>query len=62
MAIFLKYLIISFISSAILIFISKIVLDKLIRRDIDYYEKEERDIEENMLSNIKIVKISDEER
>lgn len=62
MAIFLKYLFISFISSAILIFISKIVLDKLIRRDIDYYEKEERDIEEKMLSNIKIVKISDEER
>ena len=29
---------------------------------IDYYEKEERDIEEKMLSNIKIVKISDEER
>lgn len=62
MAIFLKYLLISFISSAILIFISKIALDKLIRRDIDYYEKEERDIEEKMLSNIKIVKISDEER
>lgn len=62
MAIFLKYLLISLISSAILIFISKIVLDKLIRRDIDYYEKEERDIEEKMLSNIKIVKTSDEER
>ena len=62
MAIFLKYLLISFVSSAILSFISKIVLVKLIRRDIDYYEKEERDIEEKMLSNIKIVKISDEER
>lgn len=62
MYIFIKYLGISFVCSSVLIFISKIVLDKILRRDVDYYEKDERETEERMLAKIKTVKITDEER
>lgn len=62
MQIFFKYLVISFISSAILIFIAKVVLDKCLRRNIDFYEKDEREYEAEMLSKVKVVDITDEER
>ncbi len=59
---FIKYVIISFVCSFILIIISKVILDKILRRDKDYYEKDERNAEEKMLSKIKTVKVTDEER
>lgn len=59
---FIKYVIISFVCSFILIIISKVILDKILRRDKDYYEKDERNAEEKMLSRIKTVKVTDEER
>ncbi len=59
---FIKYVIISFVCSFILIIISKVILDKILRRDKDYYEKDERNAEEKMLSKIKTVKLTDEER
>lgn len=59
---FIKYAIISFACSFILIIISKVILDKILRRDKDYYEKDERNMEEKMLSKIKTVKVTDEER
>lgn len=59
---FIKYVIISFVCSFILIIISKVILDKILRRDKDYYEKDERNAEEKMLSRIKTVKLTDEER
>ena len=59
---FIKYVIISFVCSFILIIISKVILDKILRRDKDYYEKDERNMEEKMLSKIKTVKVTDEER
>lgn len=51
----IRYLIISFISAVTLIFISKVILERLIRRDKDYYEKYESEEEEAMLKNINIV-------
>lgn len=59
---FIKYVIISFVCSFILIIISKVILDKILRRDKDYYEKDERNAEEKMLSKIKTVKVTNEER
>lgn len=59
---FIKYVIISFVCSFILIIISKVILDKILRRDKDYYDKDERNMEEKMLSKIKTVKVTDEER
>ena len=47
---FIEYLIIAFISSAILIFLSKIVMQKILRRPADYYRKEELRQEELMLN------------
>ena len=46
-----EYLIIAFISSVILIFLSKIVLQALIRRPADYYLAEEFRQEEMMLNS-----------
>lgn len=51
----IRYLIISFISAVTLIFISKVILERLIRRDKDYYERYESEEEEAMLKNINIV-------
>lgn len=51
----IRYLIISFISAVTLIFISKVILESLIRRDKDYYERYESEEEEAMLKNINIV-------
>ena len=62
MFIFIKFIIISFICSFILIILSKVILDKILRRDLDFYEKDERKMEEEMLSGIKTVKATDEER
>lgn len=47
----LEYLIIAFISSALLIFMSKIVMQKLLRRPADYYLKEELRQEEMLLNS-----------
>lgn len=62
MQVFFKYLVISFINSALLIFIAKIVLDKCLRRNVDFYEKDERKYEAEMLSKVKVVNVTDEER
>lgn len=35
------YLVVSIIAAFVLIFLAKVVLQKLIRRPVDYYEKEE---------------------
>jgi hypothetical protein len=47
----IEYLLIAFVSSAILIFLSKIVLQALIRRPADYYRAEELRQEEMMLNS-----------
>lgn len=47
----MEYLIIAFISSALLIFMSKIVMQKLLRRPADYYLKEELRQEEMLLNS-----------
>lgn len=59
MAEFFEYLLIAFISSAILIVLSKIILQALIRRPADYYVKEELRQEDLMLKAAGL-KISDE--
>lgn len=46
----LEYLITAFICSALLIFLSKIVMQKLLRRPADHYLKEELRQEELMLN------------
>lgn len=61
MHIFIKYLGISFLCSSVLIFISKVLLDNILRRDIDYYEKDEKKAEDKMLSRIKTIEVRDEE-
>jgi hypothetical protein len=48
---FLRYLGIAFVSSAILIVLSKIVLQKILRRPADYYLKEEYKQEELILNS-----------
>lgn len=48
---FLRYLGIAFVSSAILIVLSKIVLQKILRRPADYYLKEEYRQEELILNS-----------
>ena len=47
---FLEYLLIAFVASAILIVLSKVILQALIRRPADYYVKEELRQEEMMLN------------
>lgn len=47
---FLRYLGIAFVSSAVLIVLSKIVMQKILRRPADYYLKEEYRQEEFMLN------------
>ncbi len=47
----IEYLVIAFISSAILIFLSKIVLQAILRRPRDYYREEELRQEEMMLNS-----------
>jgi len=47
----IKYLLIAFVSSAILIFLSKIVLQATLRRPRDYYLSEELRQEELMLNS-----------
>lgn len=48
---FFRYLGIAFVSSAILIVLSKIVLQRILRRPADYYLKEEYLQEERMLNS-----------
>ena len=47
---FFEYILIAFISSALLIFMSKVVMQKVLRRPADYYLKEEYRQEELMLN------------
>lgn len=55
---FLYYLVLSFAGSMILIFLSKVVMNKPIRRNKNYYEAEEKEVELRMLrdSNLKKTK------
>ncbi len=47
---FFEYILIAFISSALLIFLSKVMMQKILRRPADYYLKEEYRQEELMLN------------
>ena len=48
---FALYLIIAFVSSALLIFMSKVVMQAVLRRPVDYYLTEELRQEELMLNS-----------
>ena len=53
---FLYYLVLSFAGSMILIFLAKVVMNKPIRRNKDYYEAEEKEVELRMLRNSNLKK------
>jgi len=48
------YLLIAMVSSALLIILSKIILQKLLRRPADYYDAEERRQEKLMLKETEV--------
>lgn len=50
----LHYIILSLIGSVALIVASKIILNKLLRRNTDYYEKIEASEEKKLIENIEI--------
>lgn len=53
MMIFIKYLIISFVSAAALIVISKIIMSAFLRKDLNYYEGQEAREEQEVLDKMK---------
>jgi hypothetical protein len=52
MMIFIKYLIISFVSAAALIVISKIIMSAFLRKDLNYYEAHEAIEEQEVLDKM----------
>ena len=48
---FMRYLLIAFISSALLIMLSKVIMQAILRRPADYYLKEEYKQEELILNS-----------
>lgn len=59
---FIEYFAIAFVASACLIFMAKIVMNKLIRKDVNYYEDVELEEEERMLRGANIVRDRDCDR
>lgn len=53
---FIYYFCISFVGAMVLIFLAKVVMNKPIRKDKDYYETGEREEEMRMLRNANLKK------
>lgn len=59
---FLYYCIISFVGSIVLIFLSKVVMNKPFRRDVNYYETTEKEEELQMLRKANLSKKKNDKR
>ena len=59
---FLYYCIISFVGSIVLIFLSKVVMNKPLWRDVNYYETTEKEEELQMLRKANLSKKKNDKR
>ena len=59
---FLYYCIISFVGSIVLIFLSKVVMNKPLRRDVNYYVTTEKEEELQMLRKANLSKKKNDKR
>lgn len=59
---FLYYGFVSFVGSIVLIFLSKVVMNKPLRRDVNYYETAEKEEELQMLRKANLSKKKNDER
>lgn len=59
---FLYYGFVSFVGSIVLIFLSKVVMNKTLRRDVNYYETTEKEEELQMLRNANLSKKKNDKR
>ena len=59
---FLYYGFVSFVGSIVLIFLSKVVMNKSLRRDVNYYETTEKEEELQMLRNANLSKKKNDKR
>lgn len=59
---FLYYGFVSFVGSIVLIFLSKVVMNKPLRRDVNYYETMEKEEELQMLRNANLSKKKNDKR
>ena len=59
---FLYYGCVSFVGSIVLIFLSKVVMNKPIRRDVNYYETMEKEEELQMLRKANLSKKKNDKR
>ena len=59
---FLYYCIISFVGSIVLIFLYKVVMNKPLRRDVNYYETTEKEEELQMLRKANLSKKKNDKR
>lgn len=59
---FLYYGFVSFVGSIVLIFLSKVVMNKSLRRDVNYYETTEKEEELQMLRKANLSKKKNDKR
>lgn len=59
---FLYYGFVSFVGSIVLIFLSKVVMNKPLRRDVNYYEATEKEEELQMLRKANLSKKKNDKR
>ena len=59
---FLYYGFVSFVGSIVLIFLSKVVMNKPLRRDVNYYENTEKEEELQMLRKANLSKKKNDKR
>lgn len=59
---FLYYGFVSFVGSIVLIFLSKVVMNKPLRRDVNYYETKEKEEELQMLRKANLSKKKNDKR
>lgn len=59
---FLYYGFVSFVGSIVLIFLSKVVMNKTLRRDVNYYETTEKEEELQMLRKANLSKKKNDKR
>lgn len=59
---FLYYGFVSFVGSIVLIFLSKVVMNKLLRRDVNYYKTTEKEEELQMLRKANLSKKKNDKR
>ena len=59
---FLYYGFVSFVGSIVLIFLSKVVMNKPLRRDVNYYKTTEKEEEQQMLRKANLSKKKNDKR